>query len=231
MIRNLKYTKLLNHKINPNLIGFSNFTTFNNFSASQFGNYPNINYPNIKLEKPKYNYQTYRYNQTNSKTIFTTNNNQNKLISNEQECSSKISSDVEFDLRIRNIVQEELKKNNTNLNNIDTKTSSESNKNILNDVELENKIKIREYIGNDSINQTNSSDQSNLSDQSNPSDQSNQNNTNKINLIINLIFENLCILSASIFIGFGLAGIILILVSLPRPLGIIIALVLFFYWI
>ena len=129
MIKTFGLRKILNHKIN--LIGFN------------------------------YNNQTYRYEHTHSKSIFVStidNKNLHKLNSHEHSCFSKILSDDEFNKKVRNIVQEELKKinintNNNNItNNKNITTNSEQN-NLFNNIKnIEIEIdKIKKSINNDNL--------------------------------------------------------------------------------
>jgi hypothetical protein len=209
MIRNLSLSKLLNHKINHNLIGYTNFTGLNNLSINQFINCPNNNY------------QTYRYDHIHSKTILTTNTNQNKLSTHELGCSNKILSNEQFDLKIRNIVQEELKKNNSNSN-------LESQKNLFNDNELEHKIKhivaleidkIKESMKNDisnlnttNTNTTNTNTNTNTTNPSTVYNQSNDLDFNKTSKISIFTVSSIFITSVFVF-----TGINIMLISMLGP--------------
>jgi hypothetical protein len=116
MFKSLGFKKIINQKINPNLFGFDNFILINNLPTY------NYNSQSIVSKKNNYNYKTFRYSHTHSKTLFTKNNQSSKLTPHHN-CSNKILSNDEFDSKIRNIVQEELNKINIDTKNNNIKDS------------------------------------------------------------------------------------------------------------
>lgn len=175
--------------------------------------------PNLKTTNLYPSNQLFRNIYTHSKTLFNANINQNKLTPHEHSCSSKILSNGEFDLKVRNIVQEELKRIN-----LDTEPNH-NDKTKINDVDFENKIKNIVSIEIDKIKE--SIKNNNQTIQSDQTVQPNHNNINKSKInkseINNTTDLSILLIILTLYSA-ACAGMTLLLISIFGPMvGILIS--------